>query len=134
MSRAFGTVELDWHGETHRFRLDVAGIRDLERACDAGLEQILRRLQTGDWRHADVRETLRLGLVGAGLAEAKAAPIVVRLVDRKPLLLNTGPAIEVIAAVLVPFVERPIPGKAAAAETEATAASTSPPSSAPPSP
>jgi Phage tail tube protein, GTA-gp10 len=51
----------------------------------------------GDWRVDDVRETIRLGLIGGGMTPTDAYVAVTRYVDERPLTENIG----VAAAVLI---------------------------------
>ena len=73
----------------------------------------------GDWRVADVRETIRLGLIGAGMAPTDAFIAVSRYVDQTdkfPLIDNVGIAAGILHhALTAPAGEDP--GKAQAGET-----------------
>lgn len=50
----------------------------------------------GDWRVDDVRETIRLGLIGAGMTPTDAFILVSRYVDTRPLGENFGLAAAII--------------------------------------
>ncbi len=67
-----GLVRAPFGGDIRAFRLTIGGAEELEEKCDAGLPVIAQRLIKGEWRLKDVRETIRLGLVGAGMEDAKA--------------------------------------------------------------
>lgn len=69
-------IRLNWTGGEHDFALRLGELRALQKACDAGPEEILTRLLRGTWRVDDVVETLRLGLIGAGMAREEAARLV----------------------------------------------------------
>lgn len=71
------SVELVFAGDARTFRLAIDNLIALEDACDAGCAEILERLASGKWRVRDVREPIRIGLIGAGV-EAKIAK---RMVD-----------------------------------------------------
>ncbi len=130
-----GSITLAWGDGEHRFRLAIGQLRELQEKCDAGPAEIVSRLSEGRWRVNDVRETIRLGLVGGGLAPATAHALTVRYVDERPWLESVQPAQAVLMAALVGVPDEPVgssPGKEAAAEaaSEATVASPSPPSTA----
>lgn len=61
---AAGFIELEFGDGTYRFRLLGAELRELQSLCDAGPFEIFNRLSVGFPRFDDIRETIRLGLVG----------------------------------------------------------------------
>ncbi|ETR76012.1 hypothetical protein X566_15575 [Afipia sp. P52-10] len=77
-------------------------ILDLEEKCGAGIAAILQRLADGTWRLNDVRETIRLGLIGGGMSPEKAMAAVKNHVDENPLASSVLIAYAVIEAALVP--------------------------------
>jgi Phage tail tube protein, GTA-gp10 len=85
----------------HTFRLDIAGLEELQEKTDAGPEQIYADIVSGQWKVAHLRETVRIGLVRGGMEPMRALALVGRyaaegyLADLKPLALN------IIAAALV---------------------------------
>ncbi len=129
---ADGSVTLDWKDGEDRFRLRLGEIRILQEKCAAGPLTIHRRLLTGDWYVDDVRETIRLGLIGGGLSSDDAMKKVRRSVDERPLAESVSLAAAVVLAAVVGVPDDAV-GKGAAEEaaTEATTASSSPPSTAP---
>lgn len=75
---ADGSVEIEWAGDLRKFRLPIENLVALQDACGgAGCSEILARLETSRWGVQDVRETIRLGLLG-GKTDGKIAR---RLVD-----------------------------------------------------
>lgn len=56
--------------------LPIGQLEDLQDLTDSGPVAILVRLQTGTWKVKDVRETIRLGLIGAGTNPQKAFALV----------------------------------------------------------
>ena len=104
-----------WDGD-HTFQLRIGEIRLLQEKCDAGPHHIFNRLGDETWRLDDIRETLRLGLIGAGLEQQKALDLIKRHVDSVPLLENVETARAVILAVLVGVEDEKL-GKSAPAET-----------------
>lgn len=61
-------------GDSERnFRLTPPMVLELERQTGTGIGALFRRLVAGDFRHADLTETLRLALIGAGTKPEEAA-------------------------------------------------------------
>lgn len=110
MSRS-GAITFDWADGAHTFRLAIGQLRELQEKCDAGPQVLLRRLSDGSWRVDDVRETIRLGLVGGGAAPTRALDLVRVYVDDRPLLENVGPAQAILMAALVGAPDGEAPGK-----------------------
>lgn len=76
-----------WLGGEHEFSLKLGQLRALQKACDAGPEQILARVWNGSWLVDDFIEVIRLGLIGGGEVDAKeAGGLVSRLVEANPKL------------------------------------------------
>lgn len=75
------TVELVWGDGPQRFRLPIGQLRELQDKCDAGPARILGRLGGVDWKIDDIRETLRLGLIGGGMVPSAAYTLVKRYID-----------------------------------------------------
>ena len=73
----------------------------LERACDAGIFGIVHRLASHHGRLADIRETIRLGLMGGSdLSDAEATRLVMDAVDGRPLSEALPLAAEILNAVI----------------------------------
>jgi hypothetical protein len=94
-------ISITWPGGEHDFLLGIGELRALQSACDAGPEQIFRRLGGDDWRVDDVLQTLRLGLIGAGMDAKKAASLVTRMYESHPKKMFNAPARLVLMASLV---------------------------------
>jgi len=79
-----GSINLSWGDGEHRFRLPIGQLRELEEKCNAGLFEIFDRLRLRTCRIGDIRETLRLGLIGGGIGQADGmtAKAAMDLVDR----------------------------------------------------
>lgn len=97
MSRGGDITLTCWDGE-HTFRLRIGELRALQEKCDAGPAFILQRLRDGSWKVDDIRETLRLGLIGGGMEQQKALELVLDHVDAVPLAQNLVNAHAVIMA------------------------------------
>lgn len=112
-------VSLVWGDGEHSFRLPFAQLVELQEKTDAGPLELFQRIGSGRWRVQDLRETLRLGLIGGGMEPAAAVLMVRRYVEQRPLAESVAPALEILtAAIAVP--EDGAPGKAEATETGAS--------------
>ncbi len=120
-------IDLDWGGERRRFRLGIGELVALQDRVAAGPVEILNRLRDQTWRVADLKETIRLGLEGGGLAPGEAAALVRRYVEGRPLMESVPVAMVVLASAL--FTPDDLPGKAAGGEEGATTAASPSPGS-----
>ena len=59
-----GKVVLPFADGVYAFRLGFGQVVELQTLTDAGPLEIYRRLLSGEWRFGDVRETIRLALIG----------------------------------------------------------------------
>jgi hypothetical protein len=121
---ANGTRTIIWAGGEDSFCLAKVGlILDLEEKCKAGIAMILGRLGAGQWGLSDVRETIRLGLIGGGATPERAMSAIRNHVDENPLSSSVLLAYEIIAAVLVGVPDDPVgkAGPAGVPETGSTA-------------
>lgn len=135
-------TQLQWgdggpDGEGYRF--DISKIkhqRELEAKCDAGIQRIMQRLLTGEARLDDYRETIRLGLIGGGMAPVTATKLVVDYVDGRPRIESISVAIAVLMTLCTGRSPNDVEdeddaaGEQQAPETQ-TGEQTSPPSTAP---
>lgn len=75
-----GSVEIVWAGDRRTFRLAIENLIALQNKLimyePKGPMGILLRLQSGGWLIEDLQETIRIGLIGAGV-ESKAAQALV---------------------------------------------------------
>jgi hypothetical protein len=123
-----GTRRIIWrNGEDDFCLAKVGDILALQEKCEAGIMTIMRRLETDAWYLNDVRETIRLGLIGGGMSPEKAMTTVKLHVDGNPNGLAPSVIIahEVLKAVLIGVPDDPV-GKnpAAGAETQGQVSST----------
>lgn len=122
---AQGTRTIIWQGGEHAFCLGKIGLLlQLEDACRAGLATIRWRLENGQWYVRDVRDTIRLGLIGGGLKPEEAQRLVETAVDMNPsgLAPSVLVAVAVVQAVMIGVPDDPVgkPEPAEAAETVST--------------
>lgn len=97
-----GTVTIDWaNGEDQFCLTQVKHVLDLEDKCGAGVREVMRRLEEDRWRYNDVRETIRLGLIGGGTPPDKAMVVVRRHVDGQAMAPNVLVAYAVLQAALI---------------------------------
>lgn len=96
-----------WGGEDRAFQLQIGQQRELQRLCDAGPPVILSRLAGASYRLEDVREPIRLGLIGGGMTPVEAEALVRVYVDVRPLMENTLVAQAIVMAVVVGVEEEP---------------------------
>ncbi len=102
-----GTVTIAWGDGEHEF--NVAKIKcalELEEKCNAGLAEICSRLYGRSlseqrWRINDIRETLRIGLIGGGKSPVEALRLVQRYCDDRPLAESVTAALTVVMAAIV---------------------------------
>lgn len=69
----------------YAFRLGIGQLVELQEKCKAGPPEVYTRLGQipGRWMVEDVRETIRLGLIGADVKPEKALSLVTRYVDER---------------------------------------------------
>lgn len=127
-----GGVTFDWAGEERTFRYRLGEIKRLQTATNAGPQELLRRFTTGTWRIDDLRETIRLGLEGAGVSASEAGRLLRDYVDPpKPLLDSVLVAARILEGLLAGVPDDPIPKSEAAENADPssrTESSPSPPS------
>ena len=69
----------------YSFRLTPAAIIELEAKCGAGVGVIASRLFAKHFAQSDISETIRLALIGGGMAPKRAADLVALYVNDRPL-------------------------------------------------
>lgn len=99
-----GDLTTDWADGVYTFRLAMTHILELERKCgNVGIRVIGRRLATDAYSYNDVRETIRLALIGGGLDDRNAEQLVRTYVDERPKGFGVHAAIA--CAIHVAFLE-----------------------------
>lgn len=122
-------IELQFADGDYLFRLPIAQVVELQEKCDAGVGAIFARLMAGRYKDTngdivlnpleaqfkaqDVRDTIRLGLIGGGkgtvdgqqvaVDPTKARRLVADYVDTRPLLETWRIASAVLAAFVVGY-------------------------------
>lgn len=109
-------VTTDWADGTYTFRLTVSRAIELEQKCGAPFGTVLRRLESGrDFYVNDVRETVRLGLIGGGTKPDDAVRLVRLYVDERPLAENMPLARLILLGIMFGFEAAPLTGNREAA-------------------
>lgn len=103
-----GATELDWGDGTHSFRLSLTGAIELESKCDAPIATIINRVNSGQYKVNDLRETIRLGLIGGGKAPVEALKLVRLYVDERPLSESEVIARVILLGLFFGFTESPL--------------------------
>jgi Phage tail tube protein, GTA-gp10 len=139
---ADGSIVIACFGDEYRFRLAIGEMRELYEAVNRprvaigatviGPMDILTGLQSGNGWPNDVREIIRLGLIGGGMKPDRALVLIKRFVEPPGLLLSAEViAYRVLLSALTPSEADESVGKAEPVEDEmATAESASKPSTA----
>lgn len=78
------------------FRLSPELIVELERKTGAGIGALCKRLFAGQFAHADVLETIRLGLIGGGEKPEVAASLIAAYAAPRPLIETYPLAVSVL--------------------------------------
>lgn len=98
-----GSVTTFWADGEYTFRLAIGQLRELQEKTGVGPYKLYERLIRGEWRADDVREAIRLGLIGGGLKPADAHKLVGDHFDQygMPLIDHVPAALEIMAAALI---------------------------------
>jgi hypothetical protein len=91
----------------HKFSIHPTGSpapldlwRELEEKTNAGPMRLFTRIRTGDFRADDIRETIRLGLIGGGKTPSQAYNLMSRNFDKAPLAEHAPLALDILLAGL----------------------------------
>lgn len=127
-------TQFQWGDDVHVFDLKLGQVRELEDKCKAGVFVVLGRLFGRTCSYDDIRETIRLGLIGGGKTPSQAWQLVTRYVDERPIAESLPVAMAIIAGLAHGAPEETADEANPQSAAPATAESTSPPSmEAPPS-
>jgi hypothetical protein len=123
-------ITFNWADGEYTFDLKLGQVRALQEKTGLGPAVILARLQNGEWKVDDYRETLLQGLLGGGMAALEANKLIRLWVDDRPAHESLAPAQAILMAWIMGV---PQPKKDEAPESQtrtatAPAASTSTPS------
>lgn len=87
---------INWAGGEHEFLLRIGELRALDDRCEGGAMAAWLRLRTLTPRFDDVFETVRQGLIGAGMSKLDATRLVEKIEDQRGL----GPMIPLATEIL----------------------------------
>jgi hypothetical protein len=94
-------VSFAWGDGEHRFRLPVDSILELQEKTDCGPYVLLDRFRNNTWRVQDIRETIRIALIGGGMTPIAALSLVSRYVDKRPLAENVPACLMIMTAAVL---------------------------------
>lgn len=94
-------VELDWADGTFTFRLGIAELEELERKLDKSVFTLAAELGSRQCRSYEIRESIRIGLIGGGMSPTDALAKVRRYMDERPLDDNRDVAYAVVLASMM---------------------------------
>lgn len=116
LENAACTVTADWGDGNYTFCLNLGQLEELKEKTGCGPEELMSRLMVlpsdqggiaASIRHGllrpgpnDIREIVRLGLIGGGMEPVKALALVLRYVDARPRAENYAPAFIILSAVI----------------------------------
>jgi len=95
------SVDLDFGDGKYTFHLDIPRLKELQEKTGSGPPEVLSRLAEGRARIDDVRESIRLGLIGGGAAPLAAKALVERYVDERPLIEGIAYATLILGAAII---------------------------------
>lgn len=124
---ANGQVSIAWGDGEHVFNIAKIGqLLELEEKCGVGVAEVFNRLREGRWRFNDVRETVRLGLIGGGMTPVKALALTKTYTDERPLAESHPVAMTILMAAIVG-----VPGEEVGKKKPEEAKAETPPSGSP---
>lgn len=118
-----GRIELDFADGTYGFRLAIGELEELQEKTGVGPYALLRRLLANDWLIEDVRQSIRLGLIGGGAEPIAAKKLVERYIDQRSDWLNNAMLAQAIVSAALVGAPEEVPGKDSAPEATNEASS-----------
>lgn len=91
---------IQWPGGEHAFRIGIGQCRVIQQKTECGPEHLLNKIKAGVWTVDELREILRNGLIGGGMAPVEALKIIDKTFDEAPGIKFKAPAMEVLSAYL----------------------------------
>ena len=120
-----GLLTEEWADGVYSFRLGYGQWLELDQLLQVGPMALYVRLLDRTWKANDLREVIRVGLIGGGGSPAQALRLAKLYVEDRPIAESLGLALRIISAAL--FLPDGVdkPGEAQATEIS-TSGSTSP--------
>lgn len=120
---ADGSISLIWGGDERRFRLAIGQLRELQETVNKnrgahpiGPWTLWKLVSAGDAWPDELREVIRLGLIGGGTRLELVPGLVKRYVDERPLLESRPVAQAILGTALLGVPDDPV-GKKPQPET-----------------
>lgn len=130
MANAYGSIEIEWPDETRKYHLRWGELRELQDKTGRGPWEIFERFATRRFFVDEVREVVRLGLVGGGCAPGTAIQMVRRYVEERPIAESVPMAQAILGAAIMGVPEEDLEEvQDGGGKATATNGSGSPPSS-----
>jgi len=102
-----GHIDLEYAGRIRRFRLAIGELEELQEATGFGPVALLQRFFADDHNFVEVREVLRIGLMGGGV-DASEAYELVRDLHQQPIVPAVASATVVLTAALERDSQEPV--------------------------
>lgn len=93
-------ITMTWGDGEHTFRIGKKQTAELEGKVDMGLEALCILIRDGNWRLHYLRETIRIGLIGGGMAPVAAATLMQNYFDDTPMMQHKPFAYAILLAAL----------------------------------
>lgn len=91
-------ITIPWADGEFTFDLRLKEVRALQEKTGLGPAVILMRIQSGEWKVDDYRETILQGLLGGGMSAPEASKLVRLWVDERPAQESLLPAQAILMA------------------------------------
>jgi len=95
-----GLITREWADGSYSFRLAYGQWLDLQEAVGCGPLELYVRLLQRQWKVQQIREIIRIGLLGGGTDPSNALRLVRRYVEEQPILESVPLALEIVSASL----------------------------------
>lgn len=82
---AYGEITEEFGDGEHTFRLGYKEISQFEEKFDLAFMAFINRIAEGNAKIVEVREIIRLGLIGGGMEAPKTIPLLKAFVEEAPL-------------------------------------------------
>lgn len=96
------SVDYPFGDGVHTFRLRIKQVEELQTLTACGPEFLVSRILNGQWQVADIRHTIRLGLIGAGMPAVDALRMIENYAGEGQLMALKTLAVNILAAFLQP--------------------------------
>ena len=91
---------LRWPGGEHPVHVGLTELEVIQQVTDCGPEFLLHKINAGQWKHHELMEVIRNGLIGGGMSEDQAKHVVSRAFIQYPLIGMKVPAQQLLSLCL----------------------------------